>query len=64
MVMLIIFFALIFFLASYQRSEERYQLASVGQSITYSLGQHIAVTEGFWNFMEDPLQEKALKESK
>ncbi|MGF7143240.1 heme/copper-type cytochrome/quinol oxidase subunit 2 [Anaerotaenia torta] len=45
-IMLIIFFALIFFLASYQRSEERYQLASVGQSITYSLGQHIAVTEG------------------
>ena len=45
-IMLTIFVTIIFVLLRSQQSENNYILSSIGQSVSYSLQQHIAITEG------------------
>lgn len=45
-IMLTIFVTIIFVLLRSQQSENNYLLSSIGQSVSYSLQQHIAITEG------------------
>ncbi len=45
-IMLIIFMTIVFVLLRSQKSEDNYVLSSIGQSVSYSVQQHIAITEG------------------
>ncbi|HCD45559.1 MAG TPA: hypothetical protein DEQ64_17885, partial [Lachnoclostridium sp.] len=45
-IMLIIFMTIVFVLLRSQQSENNYLLSSIGQSVSYSVQQHIAITEG------------------
>lgn len=45
-IMLIIFMTIVFVLLRSQKSEDNYLLSSIGQSVSYSVQQHIAITEG------------------
>ncbi len=45
-VMLTIFVSIVFVLLRSQQSENNYLLSSIGQSMSYSVQQHIAITEG------------------
>ena len=45
-IMLTIFMTIVFVLLRSQQSENNYLLSSIGQSVSYSLQQHIAITEG------------------
>ncbi|GLC82360.1 bifunctional diguanylate cyclase/phosphodiesterase [Lacrimispora brassicae] len=45
-IMLMIFVTIIFVLLRSRQSENNYLLSSIGQSVSYSLQQHIAITEG------------------
>ena len=45
-IMLTIFVSIVFVLLRSQQSENNYLLSSIGQSMSYSVQQHIAITEG------------------
>jgi diguanylate cyclase (GGDEF)-like protein/PAS domain S-box-containing protein len=45
-IMLIVFMTIVFVLLRSQQSENNYLLSSIGQSVSYSVQQHIAITEG------------------
>uniref|UniRef100_UPI0006D14926 hypothetical protein n=1 Tax=Clostridium sp. NkU-1 TaxID=1095009 RepID=UPI0006D14926 len=45
-IMLIIFMAIVFVLLRSQQSENNFLLSSIGQSVSYSVQQHISITEG------------------
>ncbi|WP_349946050.1 EAL domain-containing protein [Lacrimispora sp. BS-2] len=45
-IMLIIFMTIVFALLRSQQSENNFLLSSIGQSVSYSVQQHIAITEG------------------
>ncbi|MFT4104355.1 MAG: EAL domain-containing protein [Lacrimispora sp.] len=44
--MLVIFITIVFLLFRYQETKNSYLLSSIGQSVSYSVQQHVSITEG------------------